>query len=96
MQKTQKNIQKILKDRKKLVSWLLLEAKDESDMYDILEDILTPAEIVEIGERIMLMQELKTWKSQRQVAEDLWMSVTTVNRGARILTYGTWIMDKLL
>ncbi|NCQ82309.1 hypothetical protein GW750_05955 [bacterium] len=60
MQKTQKNIQKILKDRKKLVSWLLLEAKDESDMYDILEDILTPAEIVEIGERIMLMQELKT------------------------------------
>ena len=65
-------------------------------MKDLLEDLFTPAELVEISERIKLIIELKKGKTQRQVAEDLGISVTTVNRGARVLQYGTGAAEKII
>lgn len=68
----------------------------QEDMPWAIEDLFTPAEISEVAERIMLLKWLKTWQTQRAVAEDLWISVTTVSRGARVLKYGRGVIEKYL
>ena len=59
---------------------VLFTIKDEEHMKGFLEDILTPQEVVELGERIELCRQLLQGKTQRVVAEELGISVTTVNR----------------
>ena len=66
------------------------------DMAWVVEDMFTPAEIAELGERIELLTQLQQWKTQRGIASDMWISVTTVSRGARVLKYGKWIIKKYL
>ena len=78
------------------IAILLHSIKSEEQMAWFLEDILTPQEIVEIAERIELCRQLLEWKTQRAVAEELGISVTTVNRWARILKFGTWATKNIL
>lgn len=75
------------KSRKTLTDFLLMIQKD--DMEQVLDDLMTPQEISEFAERIELLKQLKQGKTQRDIAEDLGISVTTVNRWSRILKYGT-------
>jgi TrpR family trp operon transcriptional repressor len=58
--------------------------------------LFTPAEIVEIGERIALLKQLKQGKTQRDIAADLGISVTTVSRGSRVLKYGRDMIHKYI
>jgi Trp operon repressor len=74
----------------------LLSSVPSKDLSRVLEDILTPAEISEVGERIALLEQLKAGKTQRDIAEDLGMSVTTVSRGSRVLKYGTGTITKYI
>ncbi len=86
--------------------WIYDNAKDNlaqflsgistNDMNSVIDDILTPQEVVEISERIELLRQLNQWKTQREIAADMRISVTTVNRGARILNYGTGITAKYI
>ena len=71
------------------LSQLLFGIKKEQELRNFLEDILTPQEIIEIEERINLCRQLFQGKTQREIAEDLGISVTTVNRGARMIKFGT-------
>jgi len=64
------------------------------DMEAVLEDLLTPSEIGEIAERIQLLTQLKAGKTQRDIASDMGISVTTVSRGNRVLQYGKWVIGK--
>jgi len=57
-------------------------------LRDVLEDLLTPEEIKNIYERIMILQDLKTGLTQREIAKKLWVSSWTVSRWSRILKYG--------
>jgi TrpR family trp operon transcriptional repressor len=59
----------------------------------VLEDMLTPSELVEVWERINIIRSLKEWKTQRDIADDLGISVTTVSRGSRVLKYGRWAIE---
>ncbi len=78
------------------VSKLLFSIEKEQELHNFLEDILTPQEIIEIGERIHLCRQLLQGKTQREIAEDLGISVTTVNRGARMIKFGTgWLKTVL-
>ncbi len=70
-----------------LLTALLSKVKDDNDLSDILEDILTPSEIVEIWDRIQVIQMLKNWISQREIASKLWISITTVSRWSRLLNF---------
>ena len=70
-----------------------IETKD--DLKNFLEDILTPAEIETLYERLQIVKLLKQWLSQREVAERLNTSTATVNRWARVLKYGSWVFNKL-
>lgn len=59
-----------------------------SDFENTLDDLLTPEEIKNIYERIMILDYLKSWLTQRDVAKKLWVSISTVSRWSRILQYG--------
>lgn len=67
-----------------------------NDMIEVIDDIMTPQEIVEMSERIDLLRQLHQGKTQREIATDIGISVTTVNRGARILQYGTGVVQYYL
>lgn len=58
------------------------------DFEFVLDDLLTPEEIITIYERIMILQSLKDGLTQREIAKKLWVSSWTVSRGSRILQYG--------
>ena len=57
------------------------------DLDGFLEDILSPQEIETIDERLKIMHALVAGKTQREIAEELELSITTVSRGSRILQY---------
>lgn len=61
--------------------------KHKDDLDGFLEDILSPQEIETIDERIKVMHALVAGKTQREIAEELELSITTVSRGSRILQY---------
>lgn len=80
----------------KLITDTVWRIQDPQELSNFLEDMMTPQEITEMGERIRLVSWLLMGKTQREVASELWISVTTVNRGARMINYGTGILKKLL
>lgn len=80
----------------KLITDTLWRIKAQEDFSWALEDLLTPSEIVEVADRITILQMLKAGKSQRDIAETLGVSVTTVSRGSRVLQYGKGNIGKFL
>ncbi len=79
----------------KLVTDTLWRIKKE-DLDWSLEDLFTPSEIIEIADRILILKALKEGKKQRAIAEELWLSVTTVSKGSRVLKYGRRKIEKVL
>ena len=68
---------------------IIAELKRHKDNLDgFLEDMMTPQEIEALDERIKIMHALAAGKTQREIAEELEVSITTVSRGSRILQYG--------
>lgn len=63
-------------------------SRHKDDLDGFLEDMMTPQEIEALDERIKIMHALATGKTQREIAEELEISITTVSRGSRILQYG--------
>lgn len=66
----------------------LLSKQTKADMDAFLEDILTPAEVETIEERLRIARALASGKTQREVAEKEKASITTVSRAAKMLKYG--------
>jgi Trp operon repressor len=52
-----------------LVSFL--RSIEKKDAIDLISDLLTPQEIIEIQERIQLLKKLKKGETQREIAKDL-------------------------
>lgn len=71
----------------KLITDTLWQIEDKKDFKWAFEDLLTPSEIVSIAERINIFRLLKEGKSQREIAKDLEISITTVTRWNRVLQY---------
>jgi len=80
-----KNYSKALKR----VTEVLASVDSEKELERLLEDLLTPAELEDIDERIKIFKGLLKGLSQRKVAEQLGVSVAKVTRGAHALQYGT-------
>lgn len=74
--------------RKDIISAIHRFDSDDHTLDGFLEDILTPQEIESIAERIELMRQLTSGKTQREIAHDMSISITTVTRGSRVLQYG--------
>ncbi|NUJ97160.1 helix-turn-helix domain-containing protein [Candidatus Gracilibacteria bacterium] len=78
------------------ISKVFLQIKDKVDFEASLADILTPAEIHDIAERIRILEMLKAGISQRKIALELGISITTVTRGSRIFKYDGKAITKYL
>jgi len=80
----------------KLTTDTLWQIKNKKDLEWVIDDIFTPSEIIAVAERIALLKLLKEWKTQREIAEELWISITTVTRWSRLLKYDAVAIDKYL
>jgi Trp operon repressor len=74
----------------------LLKIRDQSLMEDFLQDILTPAEINSMVERLRVVELLLKGESQRAIAQKLNCSITTVTRGNRIIQFGKQSVKQVL
>ena len=74
-----------VKEKLKFLTNTLWQIKDKEKLKDFLRDFLTSKEISNVIERLEIIKQLSSGKTQREVSKDMWISVTTVNRGARIL-----------
>jgi len=61
---------------------------DSGSLERLCEDLLTPAEIVALGERWGIVKRLAAGESQRSVRDALGVSLATISRGSRQLRYG--------
>lgn len=80
----------------KLITDTLWRIQDQKAFSWVLEELLTPGEITDIADRITILQMLQAGKTQREIAETLSISVTTVSRGNRVLQYGGGNITKYL
>jgi Trp operon repressor len=78
------------------VAKVLRRAESESELKKLLTDLLTPAELKDVHERIQIVEALLAGESQRSVAAKLGMSISKVSRGSRLIQYGTGALVKLL
>ncbi len=74
----------------------IIQKSYPDDLEWVILDILTPTEIDEIADRIRILQMLTSGKSQRDIASELGISVTTVSRGNRVLQYEKKAIEKYL
>jgi len=65
----------------------------------LLKDMFTPQELDSIAERWELIQMLAQGVPQREVAEELGISISKITRGSRMLQYGSggfmYFLEKL-
>lgn len=66
----------------------LLEINGKDKMFDFLQGILTPKELIEIPNRLEIVKMLKKGISQHDIAGKLHVGVATVTRGSRELQKG--------
>ena len=61
----------------------LLDIRTKDKMYDFLQGILTPKELMEIPNRLQIVKMLKRGISHHDIAGELHVGVATVARGSR-------------
>ena len=70
--------------------------RDEREMRIFLEGILTPSELEEVICRWRLMLHLLAGEPQREISQELGVSLGKISRGSRLLKYGPDEFRKLL
>ncbi|WP_409526139.1 Trp family transcriptional regulator [Nitrincola sp. MINF-07-Sa-05] len=64
----------------------LLAVNSHDEMLQVLESLLTPAELSEITKRLQIFRMLEAGVPQRKIAEQLGVGIATVSRGSRVLS----------
>ncbi|MEZ4845649.1 MAG: Trp family transcriptional regulator [Bdellovibrionota bacterium] len=60
-----------------------------------MNDILSPGEIEDIHNRLMIIESLMNNKTQREVSKSLNVSISKVTRASNVLKYGSGVFQKL-
>ena len=81
-----------LKKVKSSLWWI----KNEKDFEKFLPVLFTQKEIEDFALRIDIFKKLKAWESQRKIAKDLWISITTVTRGNKFYKNNKDLIDKYI
>jgi len=70
---------------KDIIEAIISIGKDKVLLDTFLEDLLTPAEYIEIKKRWEIVKMLNIGVNQHQIAKDLHVGIATVTRGSRAL-----------
>ncbi|MEK7123030.1 MAG: Trp family transcriptional regulator [Patescibacteria group bacterium] len=65
----------------------VVDTPKEAEM--LLQDLLTPQELASLSERWQLIQKLHAGEPQRDIAQELGVSISKITRGSRMLQYGS-------
>ena len=84
------------KSAKEFLTSLLCSITDADEMNALLEDLLTPREMIDIIQRYLLMDDLYQGISQRDIATKRKVSPCKITRGSRMLKKKDGYMRKLL
>lgn len=79
-----------------LVEVLQRVSSDKSLLYDFLEDLLTPYELMDLATRWQIVKLLFRHIPQRQIARHLHVGIATVTRGSRVLLNKNSGFNKIL
>ncbi|MBA4503746.1 Trp family transcriptional regulator [Marinobacterium marinum] len=63
----------------------LLGMQERDALETALRDLLTPAELTEVSNRLQILRMLEAGIPQREIAKQLGVGIATVTRGARAL-----------
>lgn len=78
------------------LSDLILRTRDREELEVLLEGLLTPQEIDEVVLRWELMARLLKGDTQRDIGQELGVSLGKIARGSRLLKYGSGAFPKLM
>jgi len=81
-----------LKKVKSSLWWI----KNEKDFEKFLPILFTKKEIDDFALRLEILKKLKSWESQRKIASDLEISITTVTRGNKFYKENKSLIDKYI
>ncbi|TSC59158.1 MAG: TrpR family transcriptional regulator, trp operon repressor [Candidatus Peregrinibacteria bacterium Greene0416_62] len=68
---------------------LFAEVHSLKEAEMLLQDMLTPQEMASLAERWQLIQKLDAGVPQRDIADELGVSISKITRGSRMLQYGS-------
>lgn len=63
-------------------------AQTPEELEALLDGLLTPPEMEDLAKRWRLLQKLEQDEPQRQIAQELGVSLGKIARGSRVLKYG--------
>lgn len=69
---------------------VFLSVKNDEEMKNLLEGLLTPTELEEFVQRIEIVKLLKKGMGQHAIAKKLGIGVATVTRGAKEIKKGNF------
>ena len=67
----------------------------QKEQKDLLQALCTPEELRRFTERLTIVQMLLSGKSQRETAQKLGASLSTVSRASREIKFGNGIFQKI-
>ncbi len=67
----------------------ILSLESEAECRDLLADILTTKEVIDLGQRIAVAKLLREGKNYNRIIELSGASSTTISRVSHCLTYGS-------
>lgn len=85
-----------MSDKLKQFLNLITEIEQTEDLGDILDLLLTPKEYQEIANRVEIFKKLDEGETQRNISDELEVSIATVTRGSREMQNKPQKVQKLL
>jgi len=82
-----------MKDVQNITS-VVSQIKNQKEMVNFFNGLLTPKEMSEFSKRIKIIQLLKRGINQHQIARELGVGIATVTRGANEIKKGRFISIK--
>ena len=80
----------------KEISQIISKIKSKEDIYNFLSEILTDSEVVTLSKRWRILRMLYEGKTQREISNELGVSLCKVTRGSKILKNKNAIITKLI
>ena len=79
-----------------MISSAIYNLKNENSICNFLLEILTKSEVETLSKRWRILTMLSEGKTQREIAQDLKVSLCKVTRGAKILKNNKSVVTKYL